>query len=263
MKIDAFTILPAAMQPYLETSIIGKAIESQLVQVQLHDIRKYATDRHRTTDDVAYGGGGGMIMKAEPIYSAVESVLGDELGSTSIILLTPQGQLLTHELAKEFSSLPRIALICGRYEGVDERVRSRLATHEISIGDYVITGGELPALVLIDAVVRLIPGVIGNEHATRDDSHSSGLLEYAHYTRPEIFRDMHVPPVLLSGNHTQIESWRERDSLLRTLRRRPDLLGRIDFSEAQIDLLKEIADQHGLAWSEVKKVLKTSDRGNT
>jgi tRNA (guanine37-N1)-methyltransferase len=263
MHIDAFTILPAVMQPYLQTSIIGKAIQAQLVDVQLHDIREYATDRHRTTDDVAYGGGGGMVMKAEPIFAAVEDVLRDELQSTAVILLTPQGQLLTQEQAREFSAQNRIALICGRYEGVDERVRSGLVTHEVSIGDYVVTGGELPALVLIDAIVRLIPGVLGNECAAEDDSHSSGLLEYSHYTRPEIFRDMQVPSVLLSGNHAQIEAWRKGDALLRTLQRRPDLLREIELTDEQLDQLREAADRHDLDWGEVQNTLKSSVRGKS
>jgi tRNA (guanine37-N1)-methyltransferase len=263
MRIDAFTIFPGMMRAYLEASIVGKAREANLIDVQLHDIRDYATDRHRTTDDVPYGGGGGMVMKAAPIFAAVEGVLGGELGSTPVILLTPQGEVLTQQLAREFMVEKRLALICGRYEGVDERVRSGLVTREISIGDYVLTGGELPALVLIDTIVRLIPGVLGNESATQDDSHSVGLLEHPHYTRPEGFRDMQVPEVLLSGNHAQIETWRKQNALLRTLQRRPDLLNGAELTAEQLELLRKAAAQEGIDWGAVKEVLGTNRRGRS
>lgn len=224
MRFDVFSLLPAVMPPYLEASILGRAQSERLIEIRLHDIRQYTTDRHRTTDDEPYGGGGGMVMKPEPIFSALESVLGAELETTPVILLTPQGKLLDQHTAARLAQQPRLALIAGRYEGVDERVREHLATDEISIGDYVLTGGELPALILIDAVARWIPGVLGDELAVTHDSYSGGLLEHPHYTRPAEFRGWTVPDVLRSGDHAAIERWRRQQSLLRTLERRPDLL---------------------------------------
>jgi tRNA (guanine37-N1)-methyltransferase len=238
MHIDVFTLIPAAMQAYLDASILGKAQGAGLLDVRLHDIRAYATDRHHTTDDTPYGGGGGMVMKPEPVFAAVEDVLGEALRSTPVVLLTPQGRVFTHQVASELSRQPRLALICGRYEGVDERIREHLATDEISIGDYVLTGGELPALTVIDAVARLIPGVLGDEGATEDDSHAAGLLEYPHYTRPPEFRGWRVPEILLSGDHGRIAAWRREQSLRRTRARRPDLLQGAALTEAERDLLE-------------------------
>jgi tRNA (guanine37-N1)-methyltransferase len=223
MRIDVFTLFPQVFQPYLETSILHRAIIRQLVQINLHNIRDWTTDRHHITDDEPYGGGGGMVMKPEPIFAAVEGVLGEE-SDCPVILLTPQGRLLNQSIAYELSEKPKLAFLSGRYEGIDERVRQHLVTDEISIGDYVLTGGELPALVLIDIIVRLLPGVLGDPDGALDDSHASGVLEYPHYTRPADFRGWEVPEVLLSGDHARVARWRREQSLLRTLRRRPDLL---------------------------------------
>ncbi len=232
MRFEVFSLLPEVMPPYLEASILGRAQSEGLIEIRLHDIRQYTTDRHRTTDDEPYGGGGGMVMKPEPIFLALEFVLGAELETTPVILLTPQGRLLDQHKAAWLARQPRLALIAGRYEGVDERVREHLATDEISIGDYVLTGGELPALILIDAVARWIPGVLGDESAVTHDSYSGGLLEHPHYTRPGEFRGWTVPDVLRSGDHAAIERWRRQQSLLRTLERRPDLLDRAALDDA-------------------------------
>jgi tRNA (guanine37-N1)-methyltransferase len=237
MRVDVFSILPDVMAPYLAASVIGKATEAGLLTVELHDLRDYTEDRHRTTDDEPYGGGGGMIMKPEPVFSAVESVLGKALSVTPVILLTPQGRLFDQSAAIELAARDRLAFVCGRYEGVDERVRQHLVTDEISIGDYVLTGGELPALVVIDAVARLLPGVLGDASAPEKDSHSNGLLEHPHYTRPASFRRWQVPEVLRSGDHQAIDKWRRAESLRRTLLRRPDLLSRADLSESERDNL--------------------------
>ena len=224
MQFDVFTLLPDVLDVYLRASILGKAKAAGIIDVRVHNIREYAKDRHRTTDDEPYGGGGGMVMKPEPIFDAVEDVLADSHGDVPVILLTPQGRPFTQSLAQDFASLDRIALICGRYEGVDERVREHLATDEITVGDYVLTGGELPALILIDGIARLLPGVLGDKDAASKDSHSEHLLEYPHYTRPADFRGWEVPEVLRSGDHARIASWRREQSLLRTYSRRPDLL---------------------------------------
>jgi tRNA (guanine37-N1)-methyltransferase len=207
------------------------------VSIQLHNLRDFARDRHRTTDDTPYGGGGGMVMKPEPIFEAVESVLGGARAEVPVILLSPQGRVLTQAIAEDLSRHARLALVSGRYEGVDERVRQNLATDEISIGDYVLTGGELPALVLIDSVVRLLPGVLGDEDGAREDSHAQGLLEYPHYTRPADYRGWRVPDILLSGDHARITVWRRRQSLLRTRRRRPDLLDQARLSDEDLRFL--------------------------
>ncbi len=239
MLFDVFTLFPEAMQPYLATSILQRAIEHSLVEVRLHYIRAWTTDRHHVTDDAPYGGGGGMVMKPGPVFEAVESVLGSP-PPCPVILLTPQGRVFNQQIAGELAALPQLALLCGRYEGVDERIRAHLVTDELSIGDYVLTGGELPALIVIDAVARLIPGVLGDPDGAMDDSHASGLLEYPHYTRPEEFRGWRVPDVLLSGNHAEIARWRRRQSLLRTLERRPDLLDKADLSDEDIKFLSEL-----------------------
>ncbi|MCC6568209.1 MAG: tRNA (guanosine(37)-N1)-methyltransferase TrmD [Anaerolineales bacterium] len=229
MRFDVFTLLPEVFLPYLASSILKRARERGLIQVNAHNIREYTHDKHHVTDDTPYGGGGGMVMKPEPVFEAVESVMGQNPVQTTgqpvpIILLTPQGRVFTQRVAEELSQHERIALICGRYEGVDERIREHLVTDEISIGDYVLTGGELPALILVDAVSRLIPGVLGDPTGADDDSHSMGLLEYPHYTKPAEFRGWTVPEVLQSGNHAKIDQWRREQSLLRTFNKRPDML---------------------------------------
>ena len=223
MRFDIFTLFPEIFPPYLDESILKRARESGLLEFGLHNIRDYTTDKHRTTDDEPYGGGGGMVMKPEPIFAAVESVLGAP-PVCPVILLTPQGRPFTQKVAVELAAADHLALLCGRYEGVDERVRQHLVTDEISLGDFVLTGGELPALAIIDAVTRLLPGVLGDPEATQKDSHANGLLEYPHYTRPPEFRGWEVPEILRSGNHAAIEQWRRQQSLQRTQERRPDLL---------------------------------------
>jgi len=232
MQFEVFTLLPEVFPPYLESSILQRARQNGLIDVRLHNIRDWARDKHHTTDDTPYGGGGGMVMKPEPLFEAVESILGPLSGSP-VILLSPQGRVFSQAIARALSAHERIALVCGRYEGVDERIRQRLVTDEISIGDYVLTGGELPALILIDAVTRLLPGALGDPTGAEDDSHAGGLLEYPHYTRPPEFRGERVPDILLSGDHAKIEKWRREQSLLRTLERRPDLLEKADLSEKE------------------------------
>ena len=212
---DVFTLFPDVFTNYLDTSILQRARESNLVEVHLHNIRDWTTDRHHVCDDMPYGGGGGMVMKPEPIFTAVEVVLGAP-PACPLILLDPQGRVFTQAIAEELAQQPHLALLCGRYEGIDERVRQHLVTDEISIGDYVLSGGELPALVLIDAITRLIPGALGDPEGAWDDSHATGLLEYPHYTRPPEFRGWGVPDVLLSGDHGRIANWRRQQALLRT-----------------------------------------------
>jgi tRNA (guanine37-N1)-methyltransferase len=236
MQFEVFTLLPEVFPPYLESSILQRARERGLIDVRVHNIRDYAHDKHHTTDDTPYGGGGGMVMKPEPVFEAVESILGLDAGQTQpppipVILLTPQGRVFTQRVAEELSRVEHIALLCGRYEGVDERIREHLVTDEISIGDYVLTGGELPALIIIDAVSRLIPGVLGDPTGAEDDSHSMGLLEYPHYTKPSEFRGWKVPDVLLSGDHAKIEKWRREQALTRTFHKRPDMLEKAELSE--------------------------------
>ncbi len=240
MNFDVFTLLPDVMQAYLHASILGKAQEAGLIHVKLHNIRDFTADRHRTTDDEPYGGGGGMVMKPEPLFAAVESALGGDMGKMPVVLLTPQGRLFDQGVARELAQHTRLALICGRYEGVDERVRCHLATDEISIGDYVLSGGELPAMVVIDSIVRLLPGALGDPEGAQKDSHASGLLEYPHYTRPAEFRGWEVPEVLSSGDHARIDRWRREQALLRTYQRRPDLLEGTDLSEEDIDFLDSV-----------------------
>lgn len=233
MRFDIFTLIPSALEAYLAASVLGRARTAGLLDIRLHDIRSYTSDRHHTTDDAPYGGGGGMVMKPEPVFAAVEDVLGVSAASVPVILLTPQGRAFSQRVAAELAAHERLAMICGRYEGVDERIRQHLASDEISVGDYVLTGGELPAMILVDAVARLVPGVLGDEGAVEDDSHASGLLEYPHYTRPAEFRGWKVPEVLLSGDHARIAAWRREQSLRRTRLRRPDLLAKAELSDAE------------------------------
>ena len=243
MRVDIFSLFPEVFQPYLEISILKRAIQAGLLQVHAHNIRDWATDKHHTTDDTPYGGGGGMIMKPEPLFNAVEAVLGAP-PTCPVILLCPQGERFTQKLAFQLAKYDHFAMICGRYESVDERIRQHLATHTISIGDYVLTGGELPALVILDAVSRLLPGVLGDDEATSDDSFSNGLLEYPQYTRPPDFRGWKVPDVLLQGNHAEQEGWRREQSLIRTLKQRPDLLLQADLTDKDRAFLeKYISDR--------------------
>jgi len=259
MQFEVFTLLPEVFPPYLESSILQRARQRGLIDVRLHNIRDYTHDKHHVTDDTPYGGGGGMVMKPEPVFEALESVLGiaspptqpvpfDQTPSARtsqgkavpVILLTPQGRVFTQRVAEEFVRYERIALLCGRYEGVDERIREHLVTQEISIGDYVLTGGELPALMIIDAVARLLPGVLGDPTGAADDSHSMGLLEYPHYTRPPEFRGWKVPEVLLSGDHAKIDKWRREQALIRTFIRRPDILEKADLSKEDKKIIERL-----------------------
>lgn len=240
MRFDIFTLFPQMFAGPFEESIIDRARENGLVEIAIHDIRAYTRDRHRTADDTPYGGGGGMVMKPEPIFRAVEDVLGDALAGTSIVLLTPQGRRFTQAVAQELSAVGRLALICGHYEGVDERVREHLATDEITIGDYVLTGGELPAMVIVDAVTRLLPGALGHPTAAESDSYATGLLEYPQYTRPYDFRGWTVPDILLSGHHGEVEKWRRRQALRRTWERRPDLLAPAELTAEDVEFLAQL-----------------------
>jgi tRNA (guanine37-N1)-methyltransferase len=246
MRIDLFTLFPAIFDAYLQESILKRAQAAGLLTVQAHNIRDYATDKHHVTDDAPYAGGGGMVMKPEPIFAAVESALQipkSQNPKIPIILLSPTGRKFTQTVARELARHERLALICGRYEGVDERVRQHLITDEISIGDYVLTGGELAALVVVDAVARHLPGVLGDEDAVEDDSFSSGLLEYPHYTRPPDFRGWAVPDVLQSGDHAKIARWRREQSLRRTWQLRPDLLLTAELSEEDKRFLLKLAEE--------------------
>lgn len=243
MQFDVFTLFPDGLRPYLEISILQRAAQNGLLDVRLHDIRNWTTDRHHTTDDTPYGGGGGMVMKCEPVFSAVEEILGAP-PACPVILMTPQGRTFTQQVAQELAAYPRLALLCGRYEGIDERIREHLVTDQISIGDYVLTGGELPALILIDAITRLIPGALGDPDGAQDDSFASGLLEYPHYTRPPEFRGWGVPEVLQSGNHAAIARWRREQSLKRTLEKRPDLLEKFEFTAADRKYLARLQEEN-------------------
>ena len=239
MHFDIFTLFPAMFQGPFSESILKRAQERELLSITLHNIRAATTDKHHVVDDYPYGGGAGMVMKPEPIFAAIESVYQ----GGPIILLTPQGRLFNQHIAQELAQQPRITLLCGHYEGIDERVRQHLVTDEISIGDYVLTGGELAAMIVVDAVSRLLPGVLA-EASTQEESHTSGLLEYPHYTRPPEFRGWRIPDVLLSGNHAEIARWRRKESLRLTRQRRPDLFAQLDLSsKADMKLLKELEQE--------------------
>jgi tRNA (guanine37-N1)-methyltransferase len=244
LEFDILTLFPNMFQGPLQESIVKRAVEAGLVAVRVHNIRDYAPGKHRQTDDAPYGGGGGMVMKPEPIWNAAEAVLGEDMArrgqDVAVVLMSPQGRLFSHAVARELARFRRIVLICGRYEGVDERVRELLATDEISIGDYVLSGGELPAMVVVEAVTRLLPGVLGDPGATFEDSHAEGLLEYPQYTRPAEFRGLKVPDALLSGNHAEVVRWRREQSLRRTLERRPDLLERANLTAADREFLRRL-----------------------
>jgi len=243
MHIDILTIFPQMFEVPFGTGIFKRAIDSGLVTINPVNIRDYTHDKHHTTDDSPYGGGAGMVMKPEPIFEAVEAIkkgLDDENVDLPVVLLSPQGRLFSHEVARELAQHPRIVLICGHYEGVDERVAEHLATDVISIGDYVLTGGELPAMVVADAVLRLVPGVLGSEESMLEDSHADGLLEYPQYTRPADFRSWKVPEILLSGNHAQIAKWRREQIIKRTLEKRPELLDKAELGLEDKKLVKRM-----------------------
>lgn len=238
MIIDILTIFPSMVAGPIAESIIGKAIDRKLIEIRVNNIRDYAADPHRTTDDRPFGGGSGMVMKPEPLAAAIGRVREAD-PAARVILLSPQGRLFTQEIAFELSRLNHICLVCGRYEGVDERIRNHYVDDEISIGDYVLTGGEMPALVIVDAVTRLVPGVLGSDESISEESFVDGLLEYPQYTRPEIFENHRVPDILLSGNHGAIRRWRRKQSLIRTRQRRPDLLKENELSSEDRQLLAE------------------------
>lgn len=240
MKIDVLTLFPEMFQSPFEESIFKRATANNLVRLEIHNFRDFAHDKHHAVDDSPYGGGAGMLLKPEPLFEAVEDVLREDPTPAPIILLSPQGRSFNQEVARELAKHERLIIICGHYEGFDERVREHLATDEISIGDFVLTGGELAAMVVIDAVSRLIPGVLGSGESSQDDSHSNGLLEHPHYTRPPVFRGWGIPDVLLSGNHAQINRWRRKESLRRTLKRRPDMFEKIPLSKTDRKLVDEI-----------------------
>jgi tRNA (guanine37-N1)-methyltransferase len=224
VKIDIVTIFPKMVQAPLAEGIVGRAVERGLIDVRIHDLRDHTTDRHRVVDDVPFGGGPGMVLKPEPLFRAVEHIRAGRGTPSAVVITSPDGRRFSHAEAERLSRLEHIVILCGRYEGVDDRVRQHLATDEISIGDYVLSGGELPALVILDAVARLVPGVVGDRESVRRDSFASGLLDFPQYTRPADFRGLKVPAVLLSGNHAEIEKWRRQQALERTRRHRPDLL---------------------------------------
>jgi len=242
MIVDILTIFPGMMAGPITESIIGKARERKLIDIRIINIRDYAVDPHRTTDDRPFGGGSGMVMKPEPLAASIGNVRQND-PAARVILLSPQGRLFDQEIAFELSRLNHICLVCGRYEGVDERIRTHYVDDEISIGDYVLTGGELPALVIVDAVARLLPGVLGSDESLNEESFITGLLEYPHYTRPEIFENHRVPDILLSGNHGAIRRWRRQQALLRTWQRRPDLLHGNELSSEDRKLLAEAIEK--------------------
>ena len=244
MRIDIVTIFPKMVRGPLEEGIVARAMARGLLEIVVHDLRDFTTDRHRVVDDVPFGGGPGMVLKPEPLFRAVDGIRERAGEPEAIVLTSPDGARFTHADAARLSALRHVVILCGRYEGVDERVRLGLATEELSIGDYVVSGGELPALVITDAVARFVPGVVGDEGSVARDTFARGLLDFAQYTRPAEFRGLTVPPVLLSGHHAEIERWRRREALRRTLERRPDLLG--DLAGLDPDdrtLLQELLEQ--------------------
>jgi tRNA (guanine37-N1)-methyltransferase len=244
VRFDLVTIFPRLCDGPLGEGIVRRAIDRGLVEVRVHDLRDYTTDRHRSVDDVSYGGGPGMVFKPEPLFRAVEAIRGGR-DVDAVILTSPQGRRFTQREAERLSRLRHVVLLCGRYEGVDDRVRSALATEELSVGDYVLSGGELPALVIVDAVVRLLPGAVGDEASVDVDSFSRGLLDFPHFTRPAEFRGLRVPDVLLSGNHADIRRWRKRESLARTMALRPDLLPAAELDDEEREILRALMDERG------------------
>ena len=228
------------MRAALGEGIVKRAIDRGLLNVDVHDLREFTQDRHRVVDDVPYGGGPGMVLKAEPLFTAVETITAGRGAPSAIVLTSPQGRRFTQRDAARMATLDRVIVLCGRYEGVDDRVRTDLATDELSIGDYVLTGGELPALVIVDAVARLVPGVVGDEESVERESFARGLLDFPQYTRPATFRNLKVPEVLLSGHHAEIRRWRKRQALQRTLAQRPDLLEEATLDEEERQILDEL-----------------------
>ncbi len=250
MKIDIVTIFPKMVEGPLAEGIVGRAIGRGLLDVRVHDLRDHTTDRHRVVDDMPFGGGPGMVLKPEPLFRAVEHIRAEHGAPAAVILTSPDGKRFSHRDALRLSGLGHIVVLCGRYEGVDERVRTHLASEALSIGDYVLSGGELPALVMIDAVARLLPGVVGDEQSVARDSFMRGLLDFPQYTRPADFRGMAVPPTLMSGHHREIERWRRREALAATVERRPDLLADLVLEPEDEALLRELLENARSARSE-------------
>lgn len=244
MRIDVLTLFPAMFEGPMTESMLWKARDRGLLDLRLHDIREHSTDKHRTVDDTPYGGGGGMLMQVEPVVSAVESVLNEAQPGTPVLLMSPQGRVFSHQIAKELAGHEHIVILCGRYEGIDDRARQLVVTDEISIGDYVLTGGEIPAMVVIDAVIRHVPGVLGAPGGVDIESHADGILEGPHYTRPVEFRGLTVPQVLQEGDHAQIVRWRRKEGLRRTWENRPDLLMKADLTEEERYWLAEFTEQN-------------------
>ena len=240
MKFDIVTIFPRMVEAGLAEGVISRGVERGLLDVKVHDLREYTIDRHRSVDDVPYGGGPGMVMKPEPLARAVEDIRARRGDPDTVVLLSPQGRRFTQAEAVRMSALKHVALLCGRYEGMDERVRTLVATEELSIGDYVLSGGELPALVVVDVISRLVPGVVGDTRSVEEDSFSRGLLDYPHYTRPSEFSGERVPDVLMSGHHEQVRRWRKKTAIQRTLERRPELLDLAALDDEERALLDEI-----------------------
>jgi tRNA (guanine37-N1)-methyltransferase len=243
LQFDIVTIFPRMVEAGLADGILARALQRDVFRVKVRDLRDYTDDRHRTVDDVPYGGGPGMVMKPEPLFRAVDAIRQDAGTPDAVILVSPQGKPFTQAEAGRLAALDRVTILCGRYEGIDDRVRLGLATEEVSIGDYVLSGGELPALVIVDAVARLIPGVVGDEDSVAGDSFSRGLLDYPHFTRPAEFRELKVPDVLVSGHHGEIRKWRKRQALELTLDRRPELLIDAELDVEEQDILQELMDR--------------------
>ncbi len=242
MRFDIVTLFPRMIEAALTEGILARAIQRGVLAVEARDLREFTEDRHRSVDDVPYGGGPGMVLKPEPLFKAVDAIRAEAGKPQAIVLMSPQGARFTQAEALRLAGLDRVVILCGRYEGIDDRVRERLATHELSIGDYVLSGGELPALVVVDAVARLIPGVVGDEDSVAGDSFSRGLLDYPHFTRPAEFREMKVPDVLISGHHAEIRKWRKRQALELTLMRRPDLLADAELDVEEQEILRELME---------------------
>lgn len=246
LQIDIMTLFPEMFTNVLHSSILGRAIDKQLLAVDVINFRDFSDDKHRTVDDTPYGGGGGMVLKPQPVFSAVEHVLTERDSTrdkSRIIMMSPQGATFNQSTAEQLAQETHLLFICGHYEGFDERIRRHLVTDELSIGDVVLTGGEIPAMVVIDAVTRLLPGVLGNEQSAQTDSFAHGLLEHPHYTRPASFRGWLVPEVLLSGNHANIAEWRRLESIKRTWQRRPELLEHVELSAAERRFIKQLEQQ--------------------
>lgn len=243
MRFDIVTIFPRMIEAALAEGILARAIQRELLTVRARDLREFTDDRHRTVDDVPYGGGPGMVLKPEPLFRAVEAIEQQSGSAQAVVLVSPHGRRFSQHEAARLASLDHVVILCGRYEGIDDRVRENLATEELSIGDYVLSGGELPALVIVDAVARLIPGVVGDEDSVAGDSFSRGLLDFPHFTRPAEFRDWKVPEVLVSGHHGEIRKWRKRQALELTLMRRPDLLADAELDVEEQELLRELMER--------------------